>query len=34
MELDRVALAVVVTAVFNYKWRIKYGQCNIELLTC
>jgi hypothetical protein len=34
MKLDKVALPILVTAVFNYKWCIKYGECNIEILRC
>jgi hypothetical protein len=33
MELDKVALAILVTAVFGYKWCIKCGENSKEILT-
>jgi hypothetical protein len=33
MKLDKAALAILMTTVCNYKWRIKCGECNVEVLT-
>jgi hypothetical protein len=30
VKQDKVALAIPMPAVFNYKWCIKCGECNID----
>jgi hypothetical protein len=34
MKLDKVAWSILLTAVCNYRWFIKCGECNIGMLTC
>jgi hypothetical protein len=34
MELDILALAILMTSVFKCKWCIKCGEYNMEILTC
>jgi hypothetical protein len=33
MDVDNVTFVILVVVVFNFKWRMKYGRYNIEVLT-